>query len=181
MSDEVNIRRDLRAGDLGKIVAHHGRQYAAEYGVDSTFEAMVAASVARAGSRGFPGPREGLWLVELEGELYGSMAYTDEGDGTAMVRWVLLDPALRGRGLARRILDELLAEVESHGFSRVCLETFSDLRVAAHLYLSRGFEVVSAEIGPRWGRAEITYQRYELELPRPTENATAEAAVADPA
>jgi len=47
----------------------------------------------------------------------------------------------------------------------VRLETFSALRAAAHIYLGYGFEVVSAETGPRWGRDEVTYQRYELALP----------------
>jgi GNAT superfamily N-acetyltransferase len=98
-----------------------------------------------------------------------------------MVRWVLLEPSLRGMGLARRILGDLLAEVEEHGYSLVRLETFSDLRAAAHLYRAHGFEVVSTETGPRWGRAEISYQRYELELPRPIDSSTATAAVARPA
>jgi GNAT superfamily N-acetyltransferase len=166
VSDSIEIRRDLRPGDLGEIVAMHGRLYPAAYGVDSTFEAMVAASVAKAGSSGFPRSREGLWIVERDGEIGGSMAYTDEGAGVAMVRWVLLEPALRGRGLGRRLFGELLTEVEVHGYSRVALATFSDLREAARLYRSHGFEIVWAETGPRWGRDEITYQRYELELPR---------------
>ena len=49
-------------------------------------------------------------------------------------------------------------------FEQAVLETFSDLTAAAHLYGERGFRVVSAETGPRWGRAEITYQRYEAKL-----------------
>lgn len=181
MSDTVNIRRELRAGDIGAIIAQHGRLYADEYGVDSTFEAMVASSVAEAASDGFPSHREGLWIVEHGGSTGGSMAFTDESDGVAMVRWVLLEPSLRGMGLAHRMFGELLAEVEGHGYSLVRLETFSDLRAAARLYRAHGFEVVSAETGPRWGRAEITYQRYELELPRPIDSGTATAAVARPA
>jgi len=166
MTGDVHIRRELSPGDLGAIVAHHGRVYSREHGVDSTFEAMVAASVARAASRGFPSDREGMWIVERGGNWSGSIAYTDEGQGVAMVRWVLLDASLRGRGLGRRLLGELLNEVEAHGYRLVALETFSELRAAAHLYRAHGFEVVGAESGPRWGRAEITYQRYELELPR---------------
>jgi hypothetical protein len=61
-------------------------------------------------------------------------------------------------------LGELLAEVEAQGYSLVRLETFSELRAAAHLYRDHGFEIVRSEAGPRWGRDEITYQRYELEL-----------------
>lgn len=166
MNQDVNIRRDLRPGNLGAIISHHGRLYAAEYGVDSSFEAMVTSSVAVAAGRGFPGEREGIWMVERDGRHGGSIAFTDEGNGTAMLRWVVLDPELRGIGLGRRLLGEVLAEVEAHGFSLVALETFSELRAAAHLYREHGFEVVWAETGPRWGREEITYQRYELELPR---------------
>jgi GNAT superfamily N-acetyltransferase len=162
----VTIRRDLRPGDLGAIVEMHGRLYSTEYGNDSSFEGFVASSVSRAGIRGFPGEREGIWIVERGGELAGSIAYTDEGEGTATLRWVLLDPELRGQGLAAGLVADLLDEVEEHGYERICLETFSDLRAAAHIYLSHGFEVVHSETGPRWGRERVTFQHYELLLPR---------------
>jgi N-acetylglutamate synthase-like GNAT family acetyltransferase len=176
VSDSVSIRRELRAGDLDRIVSMHGRVYSRENGVDSTFEEMVAAAVARAASQGFPRHREGIWIIERGGSLLGSLAFTDEGDDVAMVRWVLLDPALRGMGLGRRLLGELLVEVEALGYSMVCLETFSELRTAAHLYRAHGFEVIGSETGPRWGRDEITYQRYERELPHASSGLTSIAA-----
>jgi GNAT superfamily N-acetyltransferase len=71
---------------------------------------------------------------------------------------------VRGRGLGRRLLGELLAFADEVGYQRVYLETFSELRAAAHLYLEAGFRLTSADSAPRWGREEITYQRYELEL-----------------
>ena len=49
MSADPTIRRELRAGDLGAIIAHHGRLYPSERGVDASFEAHVAASVAAGG------------------------------------------------------------------------------------------------------------------------------------
>jgi GNAT superfamily N-acetyltransferase len=164
IDSEISIRRELRPGDLGAIVEMHGRLYAREYGNDERFEAMVAGSVARAAGRGFPGEREGVWIVESDGLLRGSLALTDEGDGSAIVRWFLLDPELRGAGLGRRMLTELVAEAREHGYSRLCLETFSLLRAAASLYRAFGFEVVSTDRAPRWGHAAIDYQRYELEL-----------------
>ena len=161
---ETSIRREMRPGDLGAIIEMHGRVYAGEHGNDERFEAMVAATVARAGQRGFPSEREGIWIVERDGVFSGSLAYSDEGDGSAMVRWFLLDSELRGAGLGRRMLTELVAEAREHGYSRLCLETFSLLRAAARLYLSFGFEVVSNDTAPSWGHAAIDYQRYELEL-----------------
>jgi N-acetylglutamate synthase-like GNAT family acetyltransferase len=163
MTGRVEIRRELRPGDLGAIIEHHGRVYAREYGVNSEFESMVAKSVAEAGSRGFPTGREGLWIVERDGVHAGSIALTDEGD-TGVVRWVVLDPDLRGQGIGRRLLNELLAKAREIGFERLRLETFSELRAAAHLYRAAGFVMLREDTRPRWGRASITYQYYELEL-----------------
>jgi ribosomal protein S18 acetylase RimI-like enzyme len=164
VSAEPTIRRELRAGDLGAIVAHHGRVYAEEYGVDTTFDGLVASAVGEAALRGFPSSREAICLVELEGEHVGSVALTDEGDGEAAIRWFVLSPEVRGRGLGRRLLGELLERASELGYRRVWLETFSELEAAAHLYRDHGFEVVSADESPRWGRERIVYQRYELEL-----------------
>jgi ribosomal protein S18 acetylase RimI-like enzyme len=164
VSSDPVIRRELRPGDLGAIVAHHGRVYGEEYGVDSTFEGHVAATVAEAAVRGFPSRREAICVVESEGEHAGSLALTDEGDGDAAIRWFVLSPEVRGRGLGRRLLGETLTTAAEVGYTRVWLETFSELEAAAHLYRDYGFELVSADPAPRWGRERITYQRYELEL-----------------
>jgi GNAT superfamily N-acetyltransferase len=164
MTTDPIIRRDLWPGDLGSIVRLHGNLYSREYGLDSTFEGHVAASVARAAIRGFPTERERIWLVEGVAGIQGSLALTDEGDGEGTVRWFVLDPSLRGRGLGRRLVGELMDAAELIGFDRLSLETFSELTVAARIYRSHGFELVSADPAPRWGREEITYQRYELDL-----------------
>jgi ribosomal protein S18 acetylase RimI-like enzyme len=156
------IRRELRPGDLGAIIAHHGAVYSREYGLDATFEAHVGASVVAAGERGWPGTREGLWIVELEGAHAGSLALTDEGSGEAALRWFVLEPALRGQGLGRRLVGEAVEQAERIGYSSIGLETFSELTAAAHLYRSHGFELAWTKPAARWGRDEISYQRYEL-------------------
>jgi GNAT superfamily N-acetyltransferase len=162
--DQFTVRREFHPGDLEAIVAHHARVYPAEYRLDPGFIAHVEASVSLAAGRDFPREREAIWIVEHAGEHVGSLALTDEGDGEAVVRWFVLDADLRGRGLGRRLMGELLSEAEHLGFSRVALETFSELTAAARIYRDAGFEVVWSETGPRWGRPEINYQRYELEL-----------------
>jgi ribosomal protein S18 acetylase RimI-like enzyme len=166
LSDRIEIRRDLRPGDLGEIVAMHGRLYSREYGLDATFEGHVASAVARAAIGGWPSEREGVWIVERGARYAGSLALTDEDGQTAVLRWFLLDSSIRGRGLGRRLVRELVAEAKAKEFVRLRLETFSELRAAAHLYRAHGFELVREETGPRWGRDEITYQHYEMELER---------------
>ena len=164
MNELVHIRRHLRPGDLGAMIALHGRLITGEYGLDSSHEGYVAASVAQHAIRGWPGERESAWMVERDGELAGSIGLTDDGDDTARLRWFVLDRPLRGRGLGRSLVGEVVAEARRHGFARLRLETFSDLRAAAHLYREYGFDLVHEETGPRWGREQVTYQHYELLL-----------------
>jgi N-acetylglutamate synthase-like GNAT family acetyltransferase len=165
-SEDIEIRRELRPGDLGTIVREHGRIYAREHGVDRRFEAMVATAVADAAARGWPGAREGVWIVERDGEFAGCLALTDEGNGLAAIRWVFLHPSVRGRGIGRRLIAEAVATAEKHGYETLGLETFSELTTAAQLYREQGFELIWEDPAPRWGREEITYQRYELSLRR---------------
>lgn len=158
------VRRRLLPGDLGAIVAHHGVAYAREYGLDASFEAHVGVAVGEAGARGWPDQREGAWIVEHDGRHAGSLGLTDEGGGLAALRWFLLDEEVRGHGLGRRLVGELVREARAGGYHTVRLETFSELTAAARLYREHGFELVGAETGPRWGRDQLTYQRYELAL-----------------
>jgi ribosomal protein S18 acetylase RimI-like enzyme len=163
MTAGTEIRSELRPGDLEAIVALHGRLYPVEYGVDSAFVTHVEARVAEAVAAGFPRERDAVRILERRGELVGSLALTDEGEDTACLRWFLIDPELRGLGLGRRLVAELIEEARERRYRQLRLETFSDLRVAAEIYRDAGFELVSEETGPRWGR-EITYQHYQLEL-----------------
>jgi RimJ/RimL family protein N-acetyltransferase len=162
---EPTIRRELLPGDLGRIVAMHGRIYLPGYGLTPAFEGHVAKAVAGAAIAGFPRDRETIRLLEgSDGELAGSTALTDEGAGLAYLRWVLLDPSLRGRGLGRRLIAATVADARRFGFERIRLETFSDLTAAASIYRSLGFRLVSEDHTPRFGRSQFNYQRYELEL-----------------
>jgi N-acetylglutamate synthase-like GNAT family acetyltransferase len=163
VSGRVEIRRDLRPGDLGRMVSFHGEIYGREYGNDQRFEAFVASSIAEAGKAGFPREREAVWIVERDGEFAGCLALTDDGDA-GVVRWFVLDPSVRGRGLGRQLLDELVEHARELGYERLRLETFSLLTAAARLYRSHGFEVVDEDTAPRWGHDAITFQRYEAEL-----------------
>ena len=159
----MDVRMGLRPGDVGAIVELHGRLYADEYALDARFEAGVARTLAELVLRGFPGSREGAWIAHDDGAVRGSILLSDEGDGQGRVRLFVLAPEARGRGLGRRLRDALLEHARAHGYKRLELETFSDLRAAAHLYRSAGFERISAVPSDRWG-PEILVERYELAL-----------------
>jgi len=161
---EPTVRSELRPGDMDAIVAHHRLIYGEEYGVNSEFGDFVAAAVERAAEGGFPSERETIRIVELDGEHVGSIALSDAGNDEAAIRWVVFSPEVRGHGLGRRLVGEMLAFAEDSGYRRVWLETFSELSAAAHLYREHGFVETAADTAPRWGKESVTFQRYELEL-----------------
>jgi RimJ/RimL family protein N-acetyltransferase len=156
------VRRELQPGDAEAIVALHERLYPAEYQRNDAFVAAVAESVAAALEKGWP-ERGGVWIVERHGKVVGSVALTDEGEGAGKLRWVLLEPALRGAGLGRRLIGEAVDRARELGMRRLELHTFSDLSAAARIYRDAGFRVVRAYERSDWGPT-ITYQEYELEL-----------------
>jgi GNAT superfamily N-acetyltransferase len=156
------VRNDLRPGDADAIVALHDRLYRAEHGMDHRFTAGVAAKVEAAVEAGWPAGG-GAWIVERDGRFAGSVGLTDEGGQAGRIRWVLLEPELRGSGLGRRLVGEAVSRARALGMRRLTLDTFSELRSAAAIYRDLGFRIVSEEPKDDWG-APIVYQLYELKL-----------------
>jgi N-acetylglutamate synthase-like GNAT family acetyltransferase len=159
--EAVTLRTTLKPGDLGAIVALHGTFYAREYGFDTTFEAYVAGPLAQFALTA--SERERLWIAEQGGRLAGCVAIVAASEHTAQLRWYLVEPAARGAGLGRRLLDEAVSFARSCGYERVILWTVSALTAAAHLYRRAGFGLVEEKPGRRWG-ALVVEQKYELAL-----------------
>ncbi|HET9425624.1 MAG TPA: GNAT family N-acetyltransferase [Gemmatimonadaceae bacterium] len=55
------------------------------------------------------------------------------------LRKMYFHPSIRGRGLGRRLLEDLIDEARRHDFTRIELETASSLTAAIGLYQSAGF------------------------------------------
>lgn len=69
-ADGTTIRPLGRPGDLGWVVMAHGEVYAAEYGFNGEFEALVARIVADYAA--WPDPRrEAAWIAEADGQRAG--------------------------------------------------------------------------------------------------------------
>jgi GNAT superfamily N-acetyltransferase len=163
-NDSILIRRALRPEDAAGIAELHRRVYAPEYGMNDVFVARVAEGVLDAIAAGWPESGGGVWLIDGErGDLDGCVALTPEANGVARLRWFVLAPELRGRGLGRSLVGDLLACARKQGFERLELETFNALAAAARIYRDVGFEVTWERERTDWGPL-ITYQHYQLEL-----------------
>lgn len=162
-SDQIKIRRLRRPGDLGWVVMAHGEVYAAEFGWDTTFEALVAKIVADYAIEHDP-EREAAWIAEIDHRRVGCIfCVTDPDAGaTAKLRILLVHPDGRGRGLGARLLDSSLEFARQAGYDRARLWTNHPLTAARHIYLQRGFELIEEEPHHSFG-ADLIGQVYELD------------------
>jgi GNAT superfamily N-acetyltransferase len=65
-------------------------------------------------------------------------------EGAVEIKRMFVAPALRGRGLARAMLDFLEAEAIKKGYARAVLETGRQMTEALGLYRSRGWKEIPA-------------------------------------
>jgi GNAT superfamily N-acetyltransferase len=164
---QVVIRPLGRPGDLGWVVMAHGEVYAAEFGWDASFEALVARIVADYAAHHDP-IREAGWIAEADGRRVGCVlcvAGEPEGAGgaTAKLRILLVHPDGRGLGLGGRLVDTCVAFARAAGYARLRLWTNDPLAAARHLYLRRGFVLVEQEPHHSFG-VDLVGQTYELDL-----------------
>jgi DNA-binding MarR family transcriptional regulator/GNAT superfamily N-acetyltransferase len=127
-------------GDLGWIVRRHGELYATAHGWDAGFEAYVARILGAFGA----GPREALWIAEVDGAPVGSIMCARDDDETARLRILLVEPAARGIGLGRRLVDECLRFARQAGYRRIVLSTYDAMAEARRIYERVGFRLASA-------------------------------------
>ena len=158
----VVIRQADRPGDLGWVVMAHGEQYAAEFGWNSEFEALVARIVADFAADHDP-TRERAWLAEINGRRVGCVFCVRKDDATAQLRILLITIAGRGQGLGRRLIDECIDFARAAGYRRMVLWTNDTLAAARHLYLAAGFTLVDESPHHSFG-VDLIGQNYELDL-----------------
>jgi GNAT superfamily N-acetyltransferase len=158
----VSMRHDVRPGDIGRLVSLHGELYARECGWDWTFEAYAGRTFGEWADR-YDAARDRIWIVEAAGTLVGSIAIISAGADVAQLRWFLLHPSQRDRGLGRRLVADALEFARERGYARVILSTAAPLTAATRLYRSFGFEQTGARTEACWG-ATVVHEDYALTL-----------------
>jgi DNA-binding MarR family transcriptional regulator/GNAT superfamily N-acetyltransferase len=132
------LLRPPQPGDMGWVVQRNGAVYAAEFGWDQTYEALVARIVADYVDNRDP-EREAAWIAEVDGSPAGCVFCVRENDETARLRLLLVEPSGRGLGIGGRLVEEVLRFARGAGYARITLWTNDVLADARRVYQRAGF------------------------------------------
>ncbi|HXA39073.1 MAG TPA: bifunctional helix-turn-helix transcriptional regulator/GNAT family N-acetyltransferase [Phenylobacterium sp.] len=155
--------RPHRNGDMGWITERHGVNYAREYGWNGHIEAVTARICADFLDRHDPA-LERCWIAERGGERLGCVFLVkDEVPGVARLRLLMLEPAARGLGLGRRLVEECIAFARAAGYREVVLWTHAVLIAARAIYAATGFELEATWTHDAFGAPEVS-ETWRLKL-----------------
>ncbi len=158
---EVTLRAH-RAGDMGWVVERHGVLYQQEYGWGALFEALVADMVAGF-LRDLEARREHCWIAERDGERVGSVFVVREDRQTAKLRLLLIEPAGRGEGLGKRLVQQCIDFARRKGYRKLVLWTHANLTAARAIYTRLDFRRVKTEPHRQFG-VPVVGEYWELAL-----------------
>lgn len=154
--------RSHRPGDIGTVIHRHGVLYAREYGFTHEFDAYVAKGMADF-IEGYDSRTDHLWIAETLGRFAGSVAIVGREEGLAQLRWLIVEPRERGKGIGGQLVREAVRFARESGFSRLMLWTIDFLSAARRLYADAGFELTRTKTSQVWGHT-LEEERWDLPL-----------------
>lgn len=160
---QVQIRSDLRPGDVGALIGLHGWIYSKECGYNHIFEGYVCKTFSDFFENYSP-DKDRFWFAEAEGEIVGAIAIVGHSVEKAQLRWFILHPDFRGLGIGKTLLREAVTYcAEKKKYRLVFLETTEDQKTAIRMYEQAGFRKTAERKNETWGVSHVELV-YELRL-----------------
>jgi DNA-binding MarR family transcriptional regulator/GNAT superfamily N-acetyltransferase len=156
------LLRAPRPGDMGWVVQRNGSVYAAEFGWDDSYEALVARIVADYVDNRDP-EAEAAWIAEVDGVQAGCVFCVREDASTARLRLLLVEPWARGLGIGARLVEEVLRFARQAGYTRITLWTNDVLASARGIYQRAGFTLDNQSEHHSFGK-DLTGQNWSRTL-----------------
>ena len=163
--DEPLLLRPHRIGEIGWLIHRQGLLYHLEQGWNGEFETLITRIYAEYEAAPASPPKS-LWVAEHDGEVAGSvfiLPATGEAAGTAQLRMLYTEPAFRGRGIGKRLVEEAVRFSRASGYKRIILWTQDCLVSARRIYQGAGFVLVREERHHSFG-VDLNGQYWTLDL-----------------
>lgn len=153
--------RSHKPGDIGYIIHRHGVIYAREYGFNVDFDAYVASGMADFIEN--KTPEQDLWVAECRDHFAGSVAIVRQDTHTAQLRWLIVEPKQRQRGIGKQLVKQAIRFAADNGYSSVILWTIDFLDSARRIYANTGFQLAETKVTRAWGKT-LTEECWRLNL-----------------
>jgi DNA-binding MarR family transcriptional regulator/GNAT superfamily N-acetyltransferase len=162
--------RPPTVGDLGWVLHRHATVYAAEFGWDARFEDLCARIIAEYTTLHDAHPdRTAGWIAEVDGGPAGSVFCVPDGETTARLRLLLVEPWARGLGLGATLVGQCLQFAREAGYADITLWTYDRLAAARKVYQAAGFALTSEERDDAFGHRMMS-QTWSRPLERERSN-----------
>lgn len=158
--DAPVVIRAPKPGDIGWIVHRHGTVIAEEFGWNTGFEATIAEILGQLGRH--PG-RESGWVAERAGEILGSVFVIPDDTQTARLRVLYVEPAARGLGLGKQLVELAVGFARQAGYARAVLWTHEFQVAARKVYAGTGFKLLHREKTVSFG-VDVVSETWEMDL-----------------
>ena len=122
--------------DLERVITIF-REYVASPSVNLDFQDYESEFAALPGKYAVPEGR--LLLAWKNGAVVGCAALRKVDASVCEMKRVYVQPAARGDGLGRRLVESTIAAAREAGYSRICLDVLPEFTRAQHMYASLGF------------------------------------------
>jgi DNA-binding MarR family transcriptional regulator/GNAT superfamily N-acetyltransferase len=158
------ILRSPEPGDIGWIIHRQAVLYTTEYGWNGEYEALISRILADFIDH-FDAACERCWVAERDGRIIGSIFVVKhpERSGVARLRMRYVEPAARGLGVGRRLVQEVTRFARQAGYHTLTLWTNSVLTHARRIYETEGYQLVHEDPHHSFGK-DLVAQTWELPL-----------------
>jgi len=151
--ERVVTLRPVGLGDLGWVLHRHATVYDAEFGWDATFEEVCARILGEYTTLRDAHPdRTAGWIAEVNGAPAGSVFCVPDGETTARLRLLLVEPWARGLGLGATLVGRCLEFARATGYADIALWTYDQLAAARRVYKAAGFTLASEYADDAFGQ-----------------------------
>jgi DNA-binding MarR family transcriptional regulator/GNAT superfamily N-acetyltransferase len=154
--------RPPEPGDIGWVIARHGALYAAEYGFNEQFEALVAQVAGAYLAKSDP-LTERCWIAEQNGVRLGSVFLMRKAEGIGRLRLLIVEPSARGFGIGKGLVLACIAFARQAGYRKLTLWTNDILLAARGIYRAAGFKLVASAPHSDFGPSMVG-EDWELDL-----------------
>ncbi|MFD2582902.1 GNAT family N-acetyltransferase [Pedobacter vanadiisoli] len=162
MLDEINIRTELKPGDLSYVIYKQTLLYQQEHSLRIEFESYAFAGMHEF-CESYDPEKDRVWVCEHKKKIIGFILLMHRENNASQLRFFYIDVEYRGIGLGKKLMQLYMDFFKEKGYQSSYLWTFQGLDTAISLYTRHGFKLTEEKLSKALGKL-VNEQRYDLSI-----------------